>query len=291
MTASRNAPRTLILLCLAVSMLASSATEAVAWGPVGHRASAMIAEFRLSKEARAAIRDLLEPGESLADASTWADEIRGERRETGSWHYVNVPITDKAYSPRHCSRGACVVSKIEHYRDVLGNKSATKLQRREALRFLVHFIQDIHQPLHVGDRHDKGGNDLQLDYNRRQANMHQIWDSGLIRGVDEVTLARALVGKLNPEDTEKWAAEESVEVWANESLEAARDAYINPENGAPLREGDRLGPAYTERQRPMAHRRISQAGVRTAAVLNEIFGGEAPQIAPAREAGAAATAR
>jgi hypothetical protein len=291
MTSLCREPRTLIVLTLAASMLASSATEAFAWGPVGHRASAMIAEFRLSREARAAILELLEPGESLADASTWADEIRGERRETGSWHYVNVPITEKAYSPRDCTKGACVVSKIEHYRQVLADKSATKLQRREALRYLVHFIQDIHQPLHVGDRNDKGGNGLQLQYNRRQANMHQIWDSGLIRGENEVSLARELTSKLNTEDAEKWAAEDSVEAWANESLEAARDAYINNENGEPLRQGDRIGQAYTERQRPMAHRRISQAGIRTAAVLNGIFGGEAPAIAPAREAGAAAPAR
>jgi len=168
-------------LLLAAALLASWAHPALAWGRLGHRASARLAFSRLSPAARAVIRDLLEPGESLADASTWADENSREISGSAAWHYVNVHISSPHYTSRDCRPQGCVVSKIAEFRAILSDKNASRLRRRTALRFFVHLIQDLHQPMHVADRGDRGGNSLQLRYGRFDTtNLHQVWDSGLL---------------------------------------------------------------------------------------------------------------
>jgi len=131
------------------------------WGRLGHRASAMLAESRLTPAAVAAIHDLVEPGEDLADISIWADRQR-EVHDAGPWHYVNVPITESRYDARFCQPMGFVVSKIEYFRRVLLNPNAARKEKQQALKFLVHYIQDLRQPVHVGDNGDRGGNDLQL---------------------------------------------------------------------------------------------------------------------------------
>ncbi len=115
---------------------------ALGWGRLGHRVAGAVAEARLSPAARAAVRDLLEPGETLADASNWADEHRRDVPDSGPWHYVNVPITESRYDARFCDRRGCVVSKIAEHRRVLADPSASKEDRRLALRLVVHLVQD-----------------------------------------------------------------------------------------------------------------------------------------------------
>ncbi len=124
--------------------------------------------------------ELLEPGESLADISIWADSVRRDRPESGPWHYVNVPITEPEYNARFCGEKGCVVGKIEDFRKDLANKNLPRAKRREALLFLVHFVQDMHMPLHVGDNHDRGGNDHQVQFFGEGSNLHRVWDSGMI---------------------------------------------------------------------------------------------------------------
>ena len=154
---------------------------ALAWGRLGHRASAKLADSRLSPRACAIIRELLEPGESLADASTWADEHSREIPGSTAWHYVNVPIWASRYDARDCRRQGCVISKIAEFRAILLDRKAPRTRRRTALRYLVHLVQDVHQPMHVADRNDRGGNTLQLRYGRYDnTNLHQVWDSGLL---------------------------------------------------------------------------------------------------------------
>ncbi len=120
------------------------------WGRTGHRVSSMMAESRLTPAAAAAVRSLLEPGETLADTSTWADEQR-EVPRSGPWHYVNVLISEPRYDASYCFPDGCVVSKVEDFERVLRDPQNPRVVRQEALRFLIHFIQDLHQPLHVGD--------------------------------------------------------------------------------------------------------------------------------------------
>jgi hypothetical protein len=115
----------------------------------------MLADSHLTPAAVAAIRDLLEPGENLADISTWADQQR-EVPNTGPWHYANLPITESRYDAKFCQPKGCVVSKIEDFRRVLLDPNATRKERQQALKFLVHYLQDLHQPVHVGDNGNRG---------------------------------------------------------------------------------------------------------------------------------------
>jgi hypothetical protein len=271
---TRRLPRLLAILLSAGLLLAAVGRPAHAWGFRGHRASAMLAWSRLSPAAKSAVRDLLGPGESLADVSTWADEKRREFPESGPWHYVNVPLIEDRYDPKYCPAGGCVVSKVRDFRKVLADRDAPRPKRVEALKFLVHFVQDLHQPLHVGERGDRGGNDLQVCWFDEGSNLHRVWDSGLIERVyeDEETLTRALTTLAGEDSAREWAGK-TVEVWADESLEAAKSAYRFPGSDSELRPGARLGAAYESAHLPVARKRLAQSGVRLAVVLNGVFGG------------------
>jgi hypothetical protein len=266
-----ESPRSAGLSLLAAALLITLPVQtALAWGRQGHRVASRLTEARLTAGASAAVRDLLDSGESLSDASTWADEHRREMPESAPWHYVNVPLDKPRYDPKFCPPQGCVVSKIKEFRDVLADKTASREERQKALRFLVHFVQDMHQPVHVGHRDDRGGNDLQLQFFGEGTNLHRIWDSGLIAraGGDEVEWARKLAADITDEQAKTWA-EGTVEDWATESLLAARKAYRVPGSDDRLKAGMKLGEEYQEANLPVVRLRLSQAGVRLAAMLNE----------------------
>jgi hypothetical protein len=257
------------------ALMAALPGPAGAWGRLGHRASARLAESRLSPQARAVVRDLLEPGESLADASTWADDYSREIRGSAAWHYVNVPVASPHYNPRDHARQACVVTKIAEFRTVLADRNAPRARRRQALRFFVHLVQDLHQPMHVADNRDRGGNSLQLRSGRYEyTNLHQVWDSGLFRwryrrhAEDE--LVRDVTALADRPEARQWLRGE-VEDWADESLQIGRRAYRVPGTDRILRQGDEIGGDYLESNAPLAVERIAQSGVRLAAMLNEIL--------------------
>jgi hypothetical protein len=146
----------------AFMLSAVTAGHAWGWGALGHKVTARIAEKHLTAEAKAAIKKLLEKDEDLAKASTWPDEHSREISGSASWHFVNVPIDEARYDAKFCAASGCVVSKLTEYQNVLANRSHSVAKRREALRIVVHLTGDLHQPLHVGDNHDRGGNDTQV---------------------------------------------------------------------------------------------------------------------------------
>jgi hypothetical protein len=259
-----------LVLPAALTLLVVPARPALAWGRMAHRAATRLAESRLSPRARAAIVELLDEGESLVDASTWADENSRSIPGSAAWHYVNVPISAPRYSPRDC-HGDCVVSRLDEFRRILADPHAPKARRRMALRYVVHLVEDVHQPMHVGDRRDRGGNAVQLQFYRDGAtNLHQIWDSGLFRQAhyDERSLASDLIGLAREPQARDWPGG-AVEDWVNESLEAARQAYRVPGTREFVRSGMRLGHDYEEANLPLARKRLAQAGVRLSEVLNE----------------------
>ena len=180
-TRSRNRR---LISAVGALLAASQATQpAWAWGRTGHRVIAKLAVRHLTGEARAEIKALLEPGESLADASTWADEIRGRMRHTAPGHYVDVPLDEPRYDDKFAGdtpEKGFIVPKIRELRLVLKDRSRPVEARRQALRFLVHFVEDLHMLLHVGENHDKGGNNLQVRCFDRGSNLHHVWDSGII---------------------------------------------------------------------------------------------------------------
>ena len=268
---------------LASAVLAGSLNPAYGWGRFGHRASAKLAESYLSPAARAAIRDILEEGETLADASTWADEHSRDIPGSGGWHFVNVPITANAFDSRDC-HGNCVVSRYEEFRKVLTDPTAPKPRRRMALRYVIHLLQDMHQPMHVGDNRDRGGNNIQITYYRDdRTNLHQLWDSGLFRNryrhenqlLEDVEILARRDGK-------NWHTSSPL-AWVNESLEVAKIGYTIPGSNDFVRNGMRLGRDYEVINLPLATKRIAQSGVRLADELNTIFKG-ASKLPQSRQA-------
>jgi hypothetical protein len=180
---SQRRHHSLIILTLLAAL--QSATPAWAWGRLGHRVISRLAEQHLTPAAEAAIVEMLEPGETLADASLWADENRGRLPKTAPWHYVDVPLDEPRYSrfSGDVSSKDCVVDKINEFRLVVKDKTRSVEDRRFALRFLIHCLEDMHQPCHVGDNSDKGGNQTQVRWFDRGTNMHRVWDSGIMERV------------------------------------------------------------------------------------------------------------
>jgi hypothetical protein len=257
---------------LAALLVLRSTPCAHAWGRVDHRVISRYAEARLNPKAKAAIQALLEPGESLADASLWADENRRKFPETAPWHYVDVPLDEPKYDPKFsgdvASKG-CIVDKIHEMQATLKDSSKSIEERRFALRFLVHLIEDLHMPLHVGDNLDKGGNTTQVRFFGKGSNMHRLWDPDMIEraGGEDDWLAR-----LAEEKGIDASASGTAEDWATASLLAARAAYQAPGVKGRIKSGAKLGDAYMEANLPVVRGQLAKAGVRLARVLNETLG-------------------
>jgi hypothetical protein len=263
------------ILLLASLLILQSATPAWAWGRIGHRVIARLAERHLSRAAKAAIAELLEPGESLADCSTWADEHRRELPKTAPWHYVDVPLDEPRYDDRFAGDEPAkgfIVPKIREFKAILKDHSRPLEERRFALRFLVHLVEDLHMPLHVGENRDKGGNNLQVRWFDRGSNLHRVWDSGIIdqAGRGEDGWLADLVA-MDADESRVPAQAGTVEDWATESLMAARQAYQDPRTGQRIRPGTKLGDAYQAANLPVVRRRLYQGGIRLAVVLNEVW--------------------
>ncbi len=274
-----NRSKALRVLLAATVGASAMAGPAWAWGRMGHRVAGKIAEGRLTPTARAAVAALLEPGQSIADVSTWADEVRRDYPESGPWHYINIPITEPAYDPKFVPAEGCVITKIEDFRKILADPNATRPERAKALKFLIHFVQDMHQPVHVGHRADRGGNDTQVQFFGQGSNLHRVWDSGLIDQANrtEAEWVDRIAKSITPEQAAAWSRGGPPE-WATESLEAAKVAYLTPPLNAELKKGAKLDQPYQDANLPTAERRLAQAGVRLAWILNTAF----PEPAPSR---------
>lgn len=257
--------------------LGASGGPAFGWGPRGHRIATRVAEARLTPEAKAGIRSLLHDGDTLVEISNWADhEGHDEFPGSAPWHYVNVPITAPHYEDKFCGGGNCVVAKIRHYRKVLADHNTPKKERARALLFLVHFVEDVHQPLHVGDNHDRGGNLTQVQYFNQGTNLHHLWDSSVIDDAsrDEREWVKKISLLLTPENVAAWSKGD-VDEWADESLQEAKKAYRFPKDAVdPVGSGVKLGREYSEHALPVVRLRLAQAGVRLANELNAAFESE-----------------
>jgi len=251
----------------------------LAWGPEGHRVVADVAAHHLTPEAARLIRDLL-GNDDLAAISTWADEIKNKRRETYSWHFVDIPWNASGFSEsRDCSgpadsrvahvqdRHSCVVDEILVFQRVLSDRNASRSERTEALKFLVHFVADIHQPMHaIGKAH--GGNEIhisefgQTECGGRPCNLHFLWDIGLIEHThrsepDYVAHVERLILHANLQNR----ATETPEDWANESFKLAHQIWLN--------DGESVDERYYRQNVGIFDERLALAGLRLAQLLNQ----------------------
>jgi hypothetical protein len=248
---------------------------ALAWGYEGHHIAAEIAERFLEPSTAHQVRDLLaiDNETTLAQASTWADEIRPQRPETARWHYVNIPInppagTPPAYDPRRdCPTGDCVVAKISAFEALLRDKSAPPRQRLEALKWLVHLVADVNQPLHASDNGDRGGNDVHVDFMGRRTNLHAVWDTGILAAAhisDERAYALELAHSISPAEAAQWRSGTPAD-WACDSYGVARNLIYGVWPHGP---GD-VPASYEQKAIYVVQVQLQKAGVRLAAVLNE----------------------
>ena len=252
--------RRLALLALAVYSL-----PAFAWGPEGHRLIARIAQETLTRAAADRVQATLAPGETIAAMASWADEVRKTRKETETWHFIDIPIDSSGLNmQRDCPAQGCVISKIADFRARWKDDTLPLAERREALLFLVHFVGDMHQPLHCANDHDRGGNDVTVEFEGKSMNLHHLWDSALLgRMPPEEQLYTALFAAIASAGETDWARG-TVESWAGESFASARQVVYGN-----LPENRRLGDAYERAADPIVQRQLEKAAVRLAAILNE----------------------
>ena len=249
-----------LALCLAIP------TPALAWGKAGHRVVATLAMSLLTPDARSQVTDFLGPQVTLAEISTWADEVRPSRPNTGPWHYVNIPRDATSYDPtRDCARG-CVISAIEQSRRLLQDPSKDRTVREEALRWVVHFVADLHQPLHVVGE-DRGGNDILVQFIGRQTNRHRLWVGDLIDHVyPTATALYTPVQAVLPTGARQAWADGGPEDWAMETHRVALEAvYLFPASRL-------IDDHYLEKSLPVIHEQLAKAAVRLAALLNRAMG-------------------
>ncbi len=238
---------------------------ATRWWDLGHRIVARLADLRLTPHTRDAVREILD-GQRMDDASVWADDIKNYRHDADPLHYVNIPLQTNIYVPsQHCPKGLCIIAAIEHDRRVLADPRTSRDDKAEALRFLIHFMGDLHQPLHDADNADRGGNQRLVNFLGHDTNLHKVWDGELIdsSGVDQESYFAYLRARMDSLDVT--ALERGTVVdWAMEGHRiAVEDAYGRiPPNG-------HIGRGYLEANRPVIDRQLIAAGVRLAKVLNE----------------------
>jgi len=253
----------------ALAAILCGTIPALGWGPEGHSLIARIAEAQLTPAVHAKVVEILGPNVSMASVASWPDEIRRSRPETGTWHYIDIPI-DKPHldMTRDCPKGDCVIKKIEDFEAVLHDPNTPAVQRREALLFLIHFVGDMHQPLHDSDDKDKGGNDVRVIYNGRNMNLHSLWDSGLLGHMGKEDELFPEYSAESARHAKKWA-KGSVEDWSDQShKEAVRVTYgklPKTEKGAPVT----ITAEYETKADPLIRQQIEKAGARLARVLNE----------------------
>lgn len=271
-------------------------SPAQAWSALGHRMVGDLAELRLDEGPRAEVRRLLE-GENeptLGGVASWADALRYQDpprfRATSRWHYINARGGGCGFDEaRDCADGHCIVAAINAQRRILADRRQSDAARRDALKFLVHFVGDVHQPLHAGSREDSGGNGFQVSLRRdagpaagtgatgnagtavRSAvegtNLHTVWDSRVLAsaGLSRVQYVAQLRESLPPDVGRVDAA--APMAWARESCALVDAAALYPPTHT-------IDSRYLEAHRPLAEQRIVTAAVRLAALLNAVLGAD-----------------
>jgi hypothetical protein len=284
-------------LGLVLAALLLDAGSAFAWGDVGHEVTALIAYRHLTVKARAALDALLAGDDDpltkpdFASRATWADKYRSMHRETAAWHFIDIEI-DHPDMAAACfgfptlapgqlaSQGPaqdCIVNKIEEFFAELQNPSTPAAERLLALKFLIHFIGDLHQPLHTADHEDRGGNCVALSPSPDGVdnNLHAYWDVGAVTalGRSAPEIAARLDADITHDDLTAWTKGDA-RTWAQESFALGqKDAYALADRPTCQSPGSTaLTTDYQSQAQKDAALQIEKAGVRIAGLLNNALG-------------------
>lgn len=239
-------------------------SQTFGWGPTGHRTTGWVADKYLSKKARKALERILN-GQSLAITSTWMDDVRSDAayNHMTDWHWVTIPF-GQTYDQTTKNPNGDIIQTLERVIAELKSKKLTDAEQAERIKILIHLVGDIHQPLHVGGKDDKGGNDVKVSWFREDSNLHRVWDSDMIDGTK---LSYTELGlSLDKPTAAEWKAwqKNSVREWASESQSFEKAVYE-------IGDG-KLGYRYSYVNFHIARQRLLQAGVRLAGILNEVYG-------------------
>lgn len=249
-------------------LLLVAASPAFAWGPNGHRIVGRIATNHLSEEAERAIECLIGP-EGLDQVSTWPDEIRSDPswRRADPWHFISIDDGETLETTERNPAGD-VLEAMQRFEAVLRDPQASRQLKQEALKFLVHFVGDVHQPLHVGRRADRGGNSIEVFWFGDKTNLHSVWDSGLVEN-EKLSFSEfaAFIDHPTQEEIRIWQSAAFAD-WVRES-KAEREKVYKIGDG-------KLSFLYVFDNIPLVKRRLVQGGVRLAGLLNSIFAQPGP---------------
>lgn len=251
----------LLTFTLLLSMLA---TQAFAWGQLGHYLIGYMAEKQMKKSTRKKVEKVLFPM-SLGRSGTWMDEIRSDKSYdyATTWHYLTSNAGE--YDPSIQEKGGDAFEAIQRIKEELKKGGLDPKTEAEKLKMLIHMVEDIHQPLHVGTGNDRGGNDVKLEFFGQPTNLHAVWDSGMIdrQGMSYTEIADELYRRLNKGTKAQYRAA-TMENWLQEAVSFRPMVYKLPENG-------KISYQYIYDNYSIAEERMIAASVRLAQILEEIY--------------------
>ena len=255
--------------CVVIALIAYLPLTAGAWGMNGHRIVGQIADYYLTAKARKAVMGVLGT-ESPAMASTWADFIKSDSTYNYlySWHYLNLPANldqNGVFNFLDSYKEASVYSKIPEMIAVLKNKDKTGEEKKLAMRLLIHFIGDLHQPMHTARKEDLGGNKVTVSWFGQRSNLHRVWDEQLIdyQQLSYTEYATA-INHPTKEQLTKWRAD-SLKEDVYESYLTCNKIY------AATKADDKLSYNYNFQFVDLMNEQLLKGGVRLAEILNTLY--------------------
>ncbi len=243
--------------------------EASAWGVTGHRVVAEIAENHLTNRAKRKLKKLIGK-QKLAYWANWPDNVRNspEWKNTSTWHYVNIPpqeSKEQFIEQLKNNNKPNIYTAIQNVKGIIVDKNTPDADREIYLRFLVHFLGDMMQPMHTGREEDLGGNLIKIQFFKKDTNLHSLWDSGLIDNTKYSYTEYARVLDVESKEEIQKIQSGSLEDRLYESHQAANQLY------ASVKPGENYSYDYQEQYKDLLERQLLHAGLRLAKILNEVL--------------------
>lgn len=241
----------------------------IAWGAQPHEIIGEISHSFLFSKVRKKIRSEFNI-KYFASIANWADRVKKDKNEN-RWHYTNIPKGELVYDRlRDCPDGECVTEKIGDFVRGFREQGYSQREKQDALKYLVHFVADIHQPLHAGNLEDRGGNDIPVRFHDERTNLHALWDHGLFPKADRSSAMYAKLLACKPESGDEFTLPDiPVVKWTNESRRlAVEHAYA-----LALSEVGQVSPEYVRASREIMDRQMCRAGIRLANLINQLLSG------------------
>ena len=266
-------------------VIAAMPTTALAWGKEGHAIIALIARHYLTPKAAKAVDAMLAADAAdtltapdMASRAAWADVWRNSHRETAPWHFTDIEIDGSNTAELACANDNCLTRRLSLFEAQLASRTTPPADRIMALKFVLHFAGDLHQPLHLADNHDKGGNCVHLNGGNARENLHHFWDTVVVEamGADTDTVASQLADAITPAQLKTWRSGD-IDSWAMESHRVAERVTYSlqsqPGCGS-SQDGPRydLPVGYDAAAIKAARIQLQKAGVRLAVLLNKAVG-------------------